>query len=127
MSDYSNTHWMKDSVKRDFFDDSEYFPKKMPNILLPPKDYEPLVVSIESTEIVEIIRNIQIGIDNTTELLFEHDANNGRRSPKSKWWAETLEDHISNMKICLEKLQKYEDSNDRIRLVEKICKETHYP
>jgi len=127
MSDYSNTHWMKDSVKRDFFDGSECFPKKMPDILLPPKDYEPLTVSIESTEIGEIIRNIQIGIDNTTELLFEHDAKQGRNTPKGKWWAELLENHIIDMRVCLQKLRKHGDVVDRIKLIEKACKETHYP
>ncbi len=108
MSDYSKTHWMKDlpdtpnfhcqpdkPLKRDFFDDSEYFPKNMQEDILAIQEYQPETIAIPTLELQNIIDALEAGLEHTQTVLAEHDASLGRTTRQNKSWAETLEKDIA--------------------------------
>lgn len=76
MSDYSNTHWMKD---------------------LP--EYQPETVAIPTLEAENIVDALECGLEHTQTVLAEHDACLGRTTRKNKNWAEQLEKDIEFLKV----------------------------
>ena len=88
MSDYSNTHWMKD------------LPDKVKEILDAslPQTYQPETVAIPTLELQNIIDALEAGLEHTQTVLAEHDASLGRTTRQNKSWAETLEKDIEFLK-----------------------------
>lgn len=102
MSDYSNTHWMKDlpdtpkseiicigcSICRPY----------MENKLGPQKDmssYQPETIAIPTLEVQNIVNALEAGLEHSQTVLAEHDASLGRTTRKNQSWAETLEKDIT--------------------------------
>lgn len=129
MSDYSNTHWMKDlpdapnfhcqpdkPLKKNFFDDSECFPKKMQEDILAIQEYQPETIAIPTLELQNIIDALQAGLEHTQTVLAEHDASLGCTTRKNQSWAETLEKDIEFLKARIKLLK-----------LKIIGATTHYP
>lgn len=102
MSDYSNTHWMKDSPD--------------PKIVLGPQEYVPEIWSIKKDLVYKTISCLQSGLENTQSALIEHDVALGRTTTKNRMWAETLEQEIKDTKECIRQLKTLGISHT-----------THYP
>ena len=85
MSDYSNTHWMKDlpDKAKEIWDASL------------PQTYQPETIAIPTLEIENIIDALEAGLEHTQTVLAEHDASLGRTTRKNQSWAETLEKDIT--------------------------------
>lgn len=103
-------------TKRGFFDDSECFPKVVPEIILGPQQYQPEKWVIEKDLVYKIISCLEAGLENTQSTLTEHDTSLGRTTTKNRMWAETLEQEIRDMKDCIKQLKVLNVSNS-----------THYP
>ena len=103
-------------TKRGYFDDSECFPKVVPETLDGPQKYLPEIWSIEKDLIYKIIPCLEAGLENTQSALDEHDITYGRTITKNKIWAETLEQEIRDMEDCIKQLKVMNAGNS-----------THYP
>lgn len=130
-----NFHCQQDKpLKRDFFDDSEYFPKKIQEdkpliskdkfnelrkavnakLYLPTEEtlnslsariYEPETIAIPILELQNIIDALEAGLEHTQTVLTEHDASLGRTTRKNKSWAEHLEKDIEFLKARISMLK----------------------
>lgn len=58
--------------------------------------------------IEQIIEALNSGIENTQELLAQHDRDLGRTTPRNKRWAEQLEDDINSMQEASQNIIQYE-------------------
>lgn len=114
MSDYSNTHWMKDMPN-----EPEQSPLVVCNgchICSPAQEYQPEILSIKKDLIYKLIPCLEAGLENTQCALSEHDSSLGRTTTKNRMWAEILEQEIQSMKDCIKQLKVLNVSNS-----------THYP
>lgn len=101
MSDYSNTHWMKD------------LPDKPLDII---QEMKPELWHIDKFAVLNTIDALQSGLEYARECLSTHDSIIGRTTKKNKSWAETIEKDI----------RLIEKSIKELKLVE-ISHTTHYP
>lgn len=114
MSDYSDTHWMKDLPNKPFIE----------NKLGPPKDMSELELlghqaehwRIEKFTLLNVLDSLAAGLDHAQTALAEHDVNYGRTTRKNKPWAETLESDIRNIKKSIKDLKTIVAAHN-----------THYP
>lgn len=134
MSDYSPTHWMKDApenfhcepdgqktissekalVKEEVRKLCGY--KDQPNPLEIIQYFQSEKWSVDKNLLRSCLDAIESGLEHTNSVLMEHDSCLGRTTRKNKSWAETLENDISLMKNCIERLKLIEVENS-----------THYP
>lgn len=101
MSDYSSTHWMKDS----------------PNSEIPSRrsqEHLPEMWTIKKDLVDKLIPCLEAGLENTQEALIQHDVSLGRDMAKNRIWAETLEQEIRDMKDCIKQLKILDISNQHI-------------
>ncbi len=127
MSDYSNTHWLKDQPEnfhcmpdknslfdlergrvRGRIDDCSL---KIPELFFQPEKWQ-----VDKNTLRSTIDALRSGLEHTNAALIEHDANLGRTTRKNKSWAETLESDIRLIEDCIKKLKLVEVENS-----------THYP
>jgi hypothetical protein len=109
MSDYSNTHWMKDEPEN-------FHCKPDSEFNLGPQKYIPEIWRIEKDLVYKLIPALEAGLENTQSVLVEHDAALGRTTAKNKMWAEILEREIRGMEDCIKQLKLLNISHT-----------THYP
>lgn len=65
---------------------------------------EPLIYTVEGILMDRIKACLEDGLENTQSALIEHDSSLGRTTHKNRWWAETLERQIAEMKAVIQKL-----------------------
>lgn len=112
-----NFHCQPDKpLKKNFFDDSECFPKKMQEDILAIQEYQPETIAIPTLELQNIIDALQAGLEHTQTVLAEHDASLGCTTRKNQSWAETLEKDIEFLKARIKLLK-----------LKIIGATTHYP
>ncbi|NCA94154.1 MAG: hypothetical protein EOM84_03135 [Sphingobacteriia bacterium] len=81
------------------------------NIMQLPKEYQPEMWTIAKDHIYAAISAIQIGLENTEELLVDHEEKVGRTTRKNRLEAERLEKELDQMKSTLIGLQKLSGNN----------------
>lgn len=69
------------------------------------QEYIPEKVTILKDHIYFAIPALEIGIENTEELLSDHEQRFGRTTRKNRMTAERLEREITQMKLALKNLQ----------------------
>lgn len=142
MSDYSSSHWLKDQMQGENFhcmpdkiilsdplDNGQRwsFDNKMITGIwpggffnlplgIPIQEMKPDLWKIDKFIVYNLIDSLEAGLENTQDLLIEHDSNLGRTTTKNKSWAETLEKQIRGMEDCLKKLSEL-----------RVMHETSYP
>lgn len=65
---------------------------------------EPLRYWVEGALMDRIKASLEDGLENTHSALIEHDSSLGRTTHKNRWWAETLERQIEEMKAVIQML-----------------------
>lgn len=73
-------------------------------------EYQPETWAMLKDTIYAARTALEAGLENTQELLIEHDASLGRTTRKNRFTAERLESEIRAMKSALEKLRKPDGS-----------------
>lgn len=101
MSDYSDTHWMKDS------------PEKPADIF---QGLIPELWAVDKMVLRNCLDALQSSLEYARECLATHDSTLGRTTKKNKSWAETIESDI----------RLIEKSIKELKLVE-VNHSTHYP
>ena len=82
------------------------------NIMQLPEEYRPEMWTIAKDHVYAAISAIQIGVENTQDLLAEHDKTLGRSTRKNRLEAERLEKEIEQMKATLSGLRKLGKSHE---------------
>jgi len=96
----------KNNMKRDFFDNSGFEPEHEHFIgFNASQEYIPEIWSIKKDLIIKTIAALELGLENTQEVLYDHDARLGRDMNKNKRWAEILEGEIRDIKDCIKELK----------------------
>lgn len=67
-------------------------------------EYQPETWAMRKDTIYAARSALKVGLENTQELLIEHDASLGRTTRKNRFTAERLEGEIRSMQSVLEKL-----------------------
>lgn len=97
MSDYSNTHWMKDVPDSAQMENFHCQPDK-PYVVLSTQEYQPETIAIPTLEVQNIVDALEAGLEHTQTVLAEHDVSLGRTTRKNQSWAEHLEKDIEFLK-----------------------------
>ncbi len=109
MSDYSNTHWMKDLPDTPM----QKCDRKICDIRgcqgfcegSPLPEYQPETIAIPALELQNIVDALEAGLEHTQTVLAEHDASLGRTTRKNQSWAEHLEKDIEFLKARIKLLK----------------------
>lgn len=100
---------MNDDSKCNWIDDSDIFPKIMPEVsikdIASALEYQPETIAIPILELQNIVDALEAGLEHTQTVLAEHDASLGRTTRKNKSWAETLEKDIEFLKARIKLLK----------------------
>lgn len=70
-----------------------------------PEVYQPEIWSIKKDLIIKTIAALELGLENTQEVLIDHDTRLGRDWAKNKVWAEILEGQIKDIQDCIKELK----------------------
>lgn len=62
-------------------------------------------ITLTKQDVEDIIRDLEVGLENTQNALIDHDSNYGRGNPTNKKIAEDMEEEISNIRASISNLK----------------------
>lgn len=115
MSDYSNTHWMKD-LPDNFHCQPDKPLVKLPDPFTKLVEFKPEYWTVDKVIIRNALDCLETGLEYARQCLSEHDVSLGRTNKKNKSWAETIESDIRLIEKSIKDLK-----------IAEVSHTTHYP